>query len=117
LDRMPKVAIAVIFVGFVLLPAYRASGGARSEGHENEAVAYRGATSCGIERWAVKTGMDSDARQVNQTAVHKTSIFHLRSLAAPGFLPARSRIKPVGVWRPRTLSWTPCSALDLGSHT
>jgi hypothetical protein len=45
--------------------------------------------------------MDADARSVNQRAVHQTTIFHLRSLPQPGFLPSRSRIRPVEttVWQ------------------
>jgi hypothetical protein len=52
-------------------------------------------TACGVERWAVKTGMDPDARVVNQKVVVPTTIIHLRSLPAPMYLPVRSRLRPV----------------------
>src|SRR5207249_3244477 len=52
-------------------------------------------TACGVERWAIKIGMDPDARLVNQTHVVQTNIVHLRSLPAPAYLPARSRLRPV----------------------
>jgi hypothetical protein len=48
-----------------------------------------------VERWAVKTGMDPDARLVNQKVVLPTTIVHMRSLPAPAFLPLRSRLRPV----------------------
>jgi len=91
--------VAVLAV--LLLPAYQVKAGARSEEHENEAIVLRGTTACGVERWAVKTGMDSGARQVNQKAVVNTTIFHLRSLPRPGDIPMQSRIKPMEttVWR------------------
>jgi hypothetical protein len=45
-------------------------------------------TACGVERWAVKTGIDPDARLVNQKLVVPTSIVHMRSVG-PG-VPARA---------------------------
>jgi hypothetical protein len=48
-----------------------------------------------VERWAVKTGIDPDARLVNQKVMVPTNIVHLRSLPAPTYLPARSRLRPV----------------------
>jgi hypothetical protein len=52
-------------------------------------------TACGVERWAVKTGMDPDARLVNLKVVVPTNIIRLRSLPAPAYLPLRSRLRPV----------------------
>jgi hypothetical protein len=40
------------------------------------------ARSCGVERWSVKTGMDSAAKQVNLTPI-KTDIPTLRAIPAP----------------------------------
>jgi hypothetical protein len=51
--------------------------------------------ACGVERWAVKIGIDPDARLVNQKVVIPTTIIHLRSLPAPRFLPLHSRLRPV----------------------
>jgi hypothetical protein len=48
-----------------------------------------------VERWAIKTGIDPDARLVNQKVVVPTTIVHMRSLPAPASLPARSRVRPV----------------------
>jgi hypothetical protein len=52
-------------------------------------------TACGVERWAVKIGMDADARLVNQKVVVPTSIVHMRSMPAPAYLPAHNRLRPV----------------------
>ena len=55
---------------------------------------------CGKERWAVKTGTDSDAQLVD-TAVHNvTRIAAMRSWPAPDHLPATKRIAPfeLKVW-------------------
>jgi hypothetical protein len=52
-------------------------------------------TACGVERWRVKVGLDSDARRVNQTVVLPTTIIHLRSLRPPATLPRLSRVRPV----------------------
>ena len=49
--------------------------------------------SCGVERWAVKTGTDVDVGAVNLTPVVQT-IAYLRSLTAPGTLPASNRVVP-----------------------
>jgi len=54
---------------------------------------YGGA--CGVQRWSVKTGTDSDARSVNLSRVIPTTIGHLDSLRPPASLPDRSRIGPV----------------------
>jgi hypothetical protein len=62
-------------------------------------------TACGVERWAVKTGIDPDARRVNQKAMVPTSIVHMRSLPAPASLPLRNRLRPVEttVWPPNAV--------------
>jgi hypothetical protein len=52
-------------------------------------------TACGVERWAVKTGLDPDARLVNQKVVVPTNIIRLRSVPAPASLPSRNRPRPV----------------------
>ena len=62
---------------------------------ENEPIVHRGGAACGVERWSVKTGMDSDARKVNPKAIVQTTIFHLRSLTPPSVLPSRNRVRPV----------------------
>jgi hypothetical protein len=69
-----------------------ASASARHAHHSGHAERV---TACGVERWAVKTGIDPDARLVNQKIVVPTTIVHMRSLPAPTYLPLRSRLRPV----------------------
>lgn len=47
------------------------------------------AKTCGVERWAVKTGMDSDAVKVNQANVVPSSVGALTALSAPSNPTAR----------------------------
>ncbi|GAA1956977.1 putative Ig domain-containing protein [Catenulispora subtropica] len=51
-------------------------------------------TSCGVERWSVKTGTDADKSLVNLSSVTSTTIASLTSLTAPATLPANNRIQP-----------------------
>jgi len=53
------------------------------------------ATTCGVERWSVKTGTDSDAEQVITSSALSTSVSTLGSLIPPAKLPLSSRIAPV----------------------
>jgi len=76
-------------------PANLVTASPASLDQENEPIVHRGSAACGVERWFVKTGMDSDARKVNTKAVVQTTIFHLRSLTAPSVLPSRNRVRPV----------------------
>lgn len=55
----------------------------------------RAASSCGVERWAVKTGTDADAGKVSLGHPAVTSIAYLTSQPTPGSLPANARISPV----------------------
>ena len=66
-----------------------------SDDEHEELLATPNATSgsCGVERWAVKTGTDADAGLVNFTPVVQT-IAYLRSLTAPSTLPASNRVQP-----------------------
>ena len=50
--------------------------------------------SCGVERWAVKTGTDADAGSVNLNNPVPQTITYLRSLTAPATLPASNRVPP-----------------------
>lgn len=64
---------------------------------EREAtVPHAGAitASCGVERWAVKTGTDADAGKISLGSTTSTSISFLRSLSAPATLPSNNRIQP-----------------------
>lgn len=50
--------------------------------------------SCGVERWAVKTGTDADIGLVNLQSTTPTTIATMTSLSAPSNLPANNRIQP-----------------------
>ncbi len=50
--------------------------------------------SCGVERWAVKTGTDVDANLINLQSTTKTTIATLASLPAPINIPSNNRIQP-----------------------
>jgi hypothetical protein len=52
-------------------------------------------TACGVGWWAVKTGINPDARLVNQKVVIPTNIAPLHSLPAPTSLPLYSRLRRV----------------------
>jgi hypothetical protein len=86
--------VACIIVAALAVSAHKTIAGSCEQEGEHEALAYHGTTACGVERWFVKVGMDSDARLVNQQAVVPSSIFHLRPLPAPASLPLRNRIRP-----------------------
>jgi hypothetical protein len=52
------------------------------------------AASCGVERWSVKTGSDSDAGVVNLTSATPTTISDLRGLSYPSPVPKFNRVSP-----------------------
>lgn len=91
--RWPVRWLARLSLVGVLLAAARVPVHVTAAGGGGDTEAAVGA--CGVERWAVKTGTDPDARRVNQQAVVPTSIFRLRRLMPPAVLPARIRIRPV----------------------
>lgn len=51
-------------------------------------------TSCGVERWPVKTGTDADVGKVDQNATTATSITNLSALPAPSSYPQNNRLGP-----------------------
>jgi hypothetical protein len=59
------------------------------------------AASCGVERWAVKTGTDQDAGVVNLASVSPTTVAALIAKPPPVPIPGNSRVAPVEttVWR------------------
>jgi hypothetical protein len=71
--------------------------GPRPDAEETEEVvanAHSLTGSCGVERWAVKTGTDADSGAINLSSVTPTTIASLGSLTAPGSLPANNRVQP-----------------------
>ncbi len=75
------------------LPAARVA--ARPTHRPSAAVQPESDTGCGVERWSVKTGMDPDARLVNQRTTTPTNIVQMRALPAPAQPPLNARVKPV----------------------
>ena len=53
------------------------------------------AGACGHQRWAVKTGTDHEAREVNLSYSVPTTVENLDALSRPSRLPATHRVKPV----------------------
>ena len=51
-------------------------------------------TSCGVERWPVKTGTDPDAGAINLAATTTTTVSALDALPKPATLPVDNRISP-----------------------
>jgi hypothetical protein len=51
-------------------------------------------TSCGVERWSVKTGTDPDASTVNLFKPTPATIALMRSWVAPNPIPTNSRVDP-----------------------
>jgi hypothetical protein len=85
------IAVVLAF----LLPAHPGSAGSLDQEAEHEQTVKIGVTTCGVERWSIKTGTDASARLVNQKNVVPSNIFHLRTLPAPSSPPVSSRVKPV----------------------
>jgi hypothetical protein len=65
---------------------------------EDEEVITTAAGSCGVERWAVKTGTDSTTNLVNLTP-RDTTIASMRALAMPASIPSSTACP--GARRPR----------------
>src|SRR5205823_11898139 len=49
---------------------------------------------CGVERWSIKTGTDSQAPSINLSTYISTTIYNMWSSVQPSSLPANSRIAP-----------------------
>src|SRR5450759_5911491 len=77
------------------MPAHEGSAGSLDQEAEHEQTVKIGVTSCGVERWSIKTGTDSGAKSVNQKTLVPANIFHLRTLPAPASPPVTSRVRPV----------------------
>lgn len=87
--------IAVAVFTSLFNPAWGHPQGVEHEEHERlQANVYASSGSCGVERWAVKTGTDPDASLVNLNQPVSTTISYLDSLPAPSTLPSDSRIQP-----------------------
>ena len=64
---------------------------------ESEAVVFApdaSTGSCGVERWAVKTGTDADRSLINLNSTTNTTVAALTAVAAPSSLPSNNRVAP-----------------------
>jgi hypothetical protein len=86
---LTRACVSLIFIATAAI-SDRSPVAAQRNNHPH---LYGGA--CGVQRWSVKTGTDSDARSVNLSRVIPTTIEYLDSLRPPASLPNRSRIRPV----------------------
>ncbi|RAG85576.1 hypothetical protein DN069_11105 [Streptacidiphilus pinicola] len=103
--RRTTVLAALIAAAAVALAAFLSAGAVSAgprhsaspdEEEREEVTAVHAATtgSCGVERWAVKTGTDADAGLINLSSSTPTSISALTSRTAPSTLPANNRVQP-----------------------
>lgn len=88
-----RAALALVACGLVaILSQFAACGDWHpntSEQEEDERISG----SCGVERWAVKTGTDAQAGSVNLTPL-SGSIDNLITITAPSPIPASTRVSP-----------------------
>ena len=75
--------------------SWQASAGGDVEENEDVVANPMAVTaSCGVERWAVKTGTDADAGKITLQSTTSTTIASLTSLSAPSSLPSNNRVQP-----------------------
>jgi hypothetical protein len=89
---------AVVVVGTVgKTNVYAAIREGHPDAEEDESVLANpqaSTGSCGVERWAVKTGTDADRAKITLQSTSQTTIAALGALAAPSSLPANNRVAP-----------------------
>lgn len=94
------VAVATLAAAIVATTAVHAAvreGHPDAEEHEAVTANPRSTTgSCGVERWAVKTGTDTDRAKITLQSTTATSIAALTALAAPARLPRSPPHSPPG---------------------
>jgi hypothetical protein len=88
------MTVLTVVLAFAL-PAHEGSAGSLDQEAEHEQTVKIGVTTCGVERWSIKTGTDAGAHSVNQKTLVPTNIFHLRTFPAPSSPSVSSRVKPV----------------------
>ncbi len=89
-------AVAVALLSITVVNAGpRHSADPDAEEHEEVTANHLAVTgSCGVERWAVKTGTDADVGLINLQSSTATTIASLGALTVPGTLPANNRVQP-----------------------
>jgi hypothetical protein len=70
------------------------SVGGDEENEEVTANPMAVTASCGVERWAIKTGTDADAGKITLQSTSNSTIAALTSLPAPSSLPSNNRVQP-----------------------
>jgi hypothetical protein len=97
------VRISIVAVAMLALAGLAATGvnAVIRQGHpdaeEHEAVTNNplaSTGSCGVERWAVKTGTDADRSKITLQSTASTTIAALDALSTPGSLPSNNRVAP-----------------------
>src|SRR5258708_606187 len=84
----PRALVSIVLAGSLL-----GCGRAAAPPGDEEEDELTSAGSCGVERWAVKTGTDSTVGNVN-FAPQETTIAALRARTAPSPIPAFTRAAP-----------------------
>lgn len=86
--------VAASAVGLSLLAGSNAGAGEEEENEATTAHPAAATGSCGVERWAVKTGTDADAGKVALQTASPSTVASLRALKAPSTLPSNNRVSP-----------------------
>ena len=95
LAALAAAAVAVVLTMSSVSAGPRHSSQPDEEEHESVVVQKNATTgSCGVERWAVKTGTDTDASLISLQSTTATTISSLDAMTKPSTLPASSRVKP-----------------------
>lgn len=99
--RLVRVGIvSLALLGTAVLVGTAENGTAAGRGpaeEENEPLVsspMSSTGSCGVERWAVKTGTDADASTINLQSTTATTIAALGAIPAPSSLPSDNRVQP-----------------------
>jgi hypothetical protein len=100
--RILLTMILLVVLGMGIIPTYvliahatQPSAQKESDDHESLTLNPHSSTgSCGVERWAVKTGTDADAGLIPLQSTTKTTIATLVALPMPSSLPSNNRIQP-----------------------
>lgn len=88
---VPATAIGLILSTLGCGPQQNDADADGEEESEIEELVVTATSTCGVERWAVKTGTDTTANLVNLTP-RDTTIASLRALAKPSSLPSTTRV-------------------------
>jgi hypothetical protein len=99
--RLLRTGIIVAAIAAIAAITVTGVNAAIREGHpdaeEHEEVTNNPLSttgSCGVERWAVKTGTDADRAKITLQSTTATTIAALDALAAPASLPSNNRVAP-----------------------